>query len=157
MSDQLNTPSEAVVTVWIRLMRSQQAALIGIERAFRAAGLKPLAWYDALWELERVGEAGLRPIEIERRVLVAQSNISRLVDKLESEGLVARRPHPEDGRAQIIAITDAGRAMRGRMWPVYAKAIRAAIGEHLSNEDAGTLSSLLEKLPQTPIRGSAPP
>src|SRR5215470_14071447 len=102
-------PSEVVVHAWIALMRAQQTALLKIERAFRRAELPPLAWYDVLWELDRAGEQGLRPFEIERQILLAQSNISRLIDKLEQQGYVERRPCTEDGRGQHVVITPSGR------------------------------------------------
>jgi DNA-binding MarR family transcriptional regulator len=139
-------PNEAVVSAWIALMRAQQAALLKIERSFRDAKLPPVTWYDALWELERAGEEGLRPFEIEGRMLIAQSNISRLIDRLEVEGYVERRPCAEDGRGQHVAITVAGREMRRRMWPIYAKAIGAAVGDHVSEREAATLATLLNKL-----------
>ena len=147
MSNDTHPPSEAVVTVWIRLMRSQQAALMRIERAFRSAKMHPLAWYDALWELDRAGEAGLRPFEIERRVLVAQSNISRLIDRLQAAGLVQRRACEGDGRGQVVCITASGRTMRAQMWSVYAAAIEACVGAHISEADAKALAALLGKLP----------
>ena len=86
----MKQPSGAVVDAWIALMRAQQVALLKIERAFREAELPPHAWYDALWELDRAGTAGLRPFEIERRMLIAQSNISRLIDRLVEQGYVER-------------------------------------------------------------------
>jgi hypothetical protein len=60
----------------ITLNRAQQTALLRIERAFREAKLPPHAWYDVLWELDRAGESGLRPFELEGRMLIAQSTIS---------------------------------------------------------------------------------
>ena len=146
-----NEPSKAVVGAWIRLMRAQQAALLKIERAFREAGLPALAWYDALWELDQAGDKGLRPFEIEKQMLIAQSNISRLLDKLEAKSLIERRPCEQDGRGQIVKITPTGRATRERMWPVYAGAITNVIGVRVSDDEAMSLSGLLEKLldPQT--------
>jgi DNA-binding MarR family transcriptional regulator len=139
-------PSKAVIGAWVRLMRAQQSALIKIERAFREAGLPPLAWYDVLLELDRTGAKGLRPGELERQMLIAQSNISRLIDRIEAAGYVERRPCEDDKRAQIIALTDTGRALRKRMWPTYAQAIGATVGAHISDRDAATLGALLDKL-----------
>lgn len=135
-----------VVRAWISLMRAQQTALHKIERAFRDAGLPPPTWYDVLWELERAGETGLRPFEIERRVLIAQSNISRLIDRLQQTGYVERLPCEDDGRGQRVVITAAGREARKRMWPVYARAIVDAVGRRLSDRDAAALAALLAKL-----------
>ena len=139
-------PSEAVTAAWIALNRAQQTAQLLIERSLREAGLPPCAWYDVLWELEQAGAAGLRPFEIERQRLIAQSNISRLIDRLASRGYVERQQCEEDGRGQRVVITPAGREMRKRMWPVYARAINEAVGRRVSDEEAATLASLLRKL-----------
>ena len=124
----------------------QQGREADLEQVLREAGLPPSAWYDVLRELEKAGAAGLRPFEIERRRLIAQSNVSRLVDRLAEAGYVERQPCEEDGRGQRIVITPAGRDMRRRMWPTYARAISDAVGRRISERDAATLASLLGKL-----------
>jgi DNA-binding MarR family transcriptional regulator len=139
-------PSEAVVDAWIALNRAQQAALLKIERAFRDAKLPPHAWYDILWELDRAGESGLRPFELEGRMLIAQSNISRLIDRLVEQGYVERQPCADDGRGQNVVITPAGRALRKRMWPVYSRAISEAVGVHFAGREAANVTRLLTRL-----------
>ena len=139
-------PGEAVVDAWIALNRAQQTALSRIERAVRDAKMPPSTWYDVLWALDRAGESGLRPFEIERQRLLAQSNISRLIDRLAEQGYVERLPCEEDGRGQRIVITPRGREMRERMWPLYARAIQDAVGRRLSEREAAILASLLGKL-----------
>lgn len=142
----MSEPSKAAVGAWIRLMRAQQKALLKVERAFRKAGLPTYAWYDALWQLEQAGEGGLRPRELEQQVLIAQSNISRLIDRMEAEGAVERRPHAEDGRGQIVVITEKGKGIRKRMWPVYAELISEIVSSKVSDRDATNLGSLLDRL-----------
>ncbi len=139
-------PSEAVVDTWIALMRAQQTTLLKIERAFRDAKLPSHAVYDVLWELDRAGGTGLRPFEIERQMLIAQSNISRLIDRLDQQGYVERRPCEADGRGQHVMITAEGRELRKRMWPIYAEAIIEAVGQHISEREAVSLAKLLVKL-----------
>jgi DNA-binding MarR family transcriptional regulator len=142
-------PSKTVVRAWARLMKSQRLALASIEQALKAAGLPPLDWYDVLLELERAGANGLRPFELERAMLLAQYNLSRLIDRIERAGYVERRAYEEDGRGQLIVITDAGKAIRRKMWPVYARAIETAVGQYLSGAEADALDSLLGKLIET--------
>jgi DNA-binding MarR family transcriptional regulator len=139
-------PSETVVRVWARLAKGQQRALASIEGDLKAAGLPPLAWYDVLLELERTGDDGLRPFELQRAMLLEQYNLSRLIDRIEQAGYVERRACAEDGRGQLVAITDRGKTIRRKMWPVYARAIQSAIGEHLSGAQAETLDALLGRL-----------
>lgn len=139
-------PSKATISAWARLARVQQQALRSIERALKEAGLPPLAWYDVLLELERAGGPGLRPFELERAMLLAQYNLSRLIDRLEAAGHVERIACEDDGRGHLIAVTASGRAMRRRMWPVYARAIEQAIGRHLAAAEVRSLDGLLGAL-----------
>ena len=137
------TPSKTVIRVWARLMRAQQLALASVERELKAAGLPSLVWYDVLLEVERAGGEGLRPFELERAMLLAQYSLSRLIDRIERAGLVERRACEDDGRGQLVAITEHGKAIRLKMWPVYAQAIEATVGKRLSAKQAKALDGLL--------------
>lgn len=142
-------PSEAVTRAWVRLMRARDAVLGAIERDLKAAGLPPLAWYDVLWELTRAEGGRLRPFEIERATLLAQYNLSRLLDRLEKEGLVAREPCADDARGQWVVITEKGRAMQARIWKIYARAIEKHVGDRLDDKSAAALAELLGRLTAT--------
>jgi DNA-binding MarR family transcriptional regulator len=139
-------PSKPVVLAWARLIKAERLALARIEAALKHAGLPPLAWYDVLLELERAGETGLRPFELERALLLAQYNLSRLLDRIEREGLIERAPCPEDGRGHVLRLSARGRAMRNAMWPIYAQAIEAALGSRLDKTEAEMLSALLGRI-----------
>ena len=79
-------------------------------------------------------------------MLLAQYNLSRLIDRMERAGYVERRACEEDGRGQEIVATAKGLALRRRMWPTYARAIEAAVGRHLSPRQAETLEDLRGRL-----------
>jgi len=138
-------PSEAVINVWVQLMRAQSGVLKAIENELKEGAFPPLGWYDVALELSRVKD-GLRPFEIERKILLAQYNLSRLLDRLEDAGYVVRKPAPDDGRGNIVVITDAGRAFQKRMWPTYRAAIARHVGAKLSEREAEQLGDLLAKL-----------
>ena len=139
-------PSKPVMLAWARLLKAERLALARVEAALKHAGLPPLAWYDVLLELERAGETGLRPFELERALLLAQYNLSRLLDRIEREGLIERAPCPEDGRGHVLRLSVRGRATRKAMWPVYARAIEATVGSSLNKHEAETLSLLLGRI-----------
>jgi DNA-binding MarR family transcriptional regulator len=136
-------PSEIVIHAWARLMKAQQLALAAIERELKEARLPPLVWYDVLLEVERAGNDGLRPFELERAMLLAQYNLSRLIDRIERAGYLERRACEDDGRGQLVVITERGKAIRRKMWPVYARAIESSVGSNLSAKQAETLDDLL--------------
>jgi DNA-binding MarR family transcriptional regulator len=139
-------PSDAVIRAWTRLVRAQQVALSAVEAELKAAGFPPLAWYDVLLELSRVEAEGLRPFALEQQLLLAQYNLSRLLDRLEKAAYIERLACPDDGRGQVIAITASGRALVKRMWPTYRAAIGRHVGAKLSEDEAARLASLLGKL-----------
>ena len=140
-----NHPSDAAVTAWVRLVQASRHALDAVESDLKKAGLPPLAWYDILLELRRAAGA-LRPVEIEGRLLIAQHNVSRLIDRLEAAGYVERQPCEEDARGQVVGLTQAGRNLLKRMWPPYRAAIQRHVGAKLADDQAAKLARLLGQL-----------
>jgi DNA-binding MarR family transcriptional regulator len=144
---QTDTPLLAPQTIaaWTRLMTASRVLLDRIEAALKSAGLPPLGWYDALWELEQA-EAGLRPFELQERLLLPQYGMSRLLDRLVAAGLVERLAVEEDGRGQRVRITAQGRETRGRMWPVYAGELCRLVEAPLRDGEAEALAASLGRL-----------
>jgi DNA-binding MarR family transcriptional regulator len=140
----VTAPTEATIQAWALLVRAQQTALAAVEKDVKAAGFPPLAWYDLLLELRRADGGRLRPVELEPRLLLAQHNISRLIDRLEAAGHVERRACPQDKRGQHVVITSKGRDLLAAMWPVYRDAIQRHVGEKLAcDHTARQLGELL--------------
>ena len=139
-------PSPAAIKTWTRLMRVSRQLVEKAEDALKQGGLPPLAWYDVLHELAEAGEGGLRPFQLIERTLFAQYNISRLLARLEADGLVEKLRVADDGRGQTIRITAKGRETRRRMWVVYGKSIAELVGARLPAEDLETLTALLGRL-----------
>ncbi|CCE05670.1 putative transcriptional regulator, MarR family [Bradyrhizobium sp. STM 3843] len=139
-------PSTEATGAWIRLMRVQSRVLAAVEQDLKKAGFPPLAWYDALLELSRAPSGELRPVELERQMLIPQYSTSRLIDRLVDEGLAVRRECKIDKRGQFIEITEAGRDLQKRMWAAYSAAIEKHIGSKLSDVDAAKLCALLDRL-----------
>ncbi len=85
-------------------------------------------------------------MELESRLLLEQHNISRLVDRLEAAGYLARKPCPDDRRGQMLVLTETGGELLLRMWPVYRTAIQQHVGSKLADDDADHLAALLNNL-----------
>ena len=139
-------PSDAMIKAWARLLRARDALMAAVERDLKAAGLPPLAWYDVLLELSRAAHGRLRPLDIEKETLLAQYNLSRLLDRLEKDGLVRREPCADDARGQWVVITEKGRAAQARTWKVYARSVQQHVGEKLDEKAAVALAALLGRL-----------
>ena len=91
------------------LMRVQQLVLGRLDELLKPHGLS-FARYEAL-VLLTFSRAGALPLgKMGRRLQVHPTSVTSIVDRLESAGLVVRRRHPDDKRAVLAEITDAGRA-----------------------------------------------
>lgn len=148
-------PADPKAHAWALLLTAHATLVERIEQALAAAGLPPLGWYDVLWELEKA-DGRLRMRELARRVVLSKSNLSRLADRLEEAGLVAREASPEDGRGYDLALTRAGRAMRRRMWPVYETQIQQLFAAHLSLEEARVVGEALARAVKAARDGKIP-
>ncbi|WP_409525619.1 MarR family winged helix-turn-helix transcriptional regulator [Nitrincola sp. MINF-07-Sa-05] len=147
----MNTqPNSTTVNAWARLLRLQAQLLGQVHAALKLAGLPPLNWYDVLLELNRAGDEGLRQYEIGEQVLLPKYNLSRLIDKLESEALVERHTCAEDGRGNLVRITSAGNELLKKMWPVYSAVIHEQFELRLSSDEITLLGEILHKLKLPP-------
>lgn len=138
--------SPDLMRAWARLVKVEQQLKAAVERDLKQADALPLDWYDALLELERAPAGRLSPGELENNMLIAQYSLSRLLDRLEREGLIRRLPHPEDGRRQLLEITARGRKQRAASWPVYSAAVARHAGGRLDEAELQSLLQLLGKL-----------
>jgi DNA-binding MarR family transcriptional regulator len=143
---------QTTVAAWTSLVRSARVVIGRVETDLKTAGLPPLEWYDVLYELSHAPEGWLNQAELERRLLLAQYNLSRLLQRIERDGFVVRQTCPKDARQSVVKITDTGQELRARIWRVYCKAIEAHVGARLTQQDAKKLAELLQKL----LRESAP-
>lgn len=144
--EHMTMPSDSTVDTWIRLLRARDTAFAAVEKTLKDNGFPPLAWYDVLLELERVGASGLRPFELQAALLLPQYGISRLIDRIEKAGYLQRGEYAKDGRGQVLTITQAGRQLRRSMWPVYGAAIEEAVGARVTAGEMRLLHRVLGKL-----------
>jgi DNA-binding MarR family transcriptional regulator len=130
-----------------RAVLNTHARLTGeVEAALADAGLPQLAWYDVLWALYRAPGKALRMGELADAVTISRSGLTRLVDRIEAEGLLERRQAPTDRRAVEAAITPEGSKLLRRMWPVYEKVLRSEFESRLTRAEAKALSQALAKI-----------
>jgi DNA-binding MarR family transcriptional regulator len=137
---------------WRSLLRGQALVLEQVERDFSAAGLPPLGWYDVLTELDKAPGGRLRIHELADAVILSRSGLSRLLDRIESAGLLRREPCKDDRRGAFATITPAGRKTLDQMWPVYERCLAEHFGPQLGQDDARTLTAALEAVARS-VRG----
>ena len=78
----MTEPDQTTQAAWIAIMRTSRRLLEAVEAALKSAGHPPLAWYDALLEIDKAGNDGVRPFELKARLLLPQYGTSRLLDRM---------------------------------------------------------------------------
>ncbi|MFJ3956982.1 MarR family winged helix-turn-helix transcriptional regulator [Arthrobacter sp. NPDC090010] len=136
---------------WESLFRTQVAVMRRLNQApaFRQVGVShklSVKEYDVLFTLSRCPSGWLRLHEINDRVLLSQSSLSRLVERLENRGLIERQAAPEDGRGILIRLTDEGRSVQKEIGRAHVRDIAALVGPVLSEDEMTELMRLTEKL-----------
>jgi DNA-binding MarR family transcriptional regulator len=149
-------PTHALDT-W-RLFITAHARLVAqIEARLDAANQIPLHWYDVLIELFEAHDKRLRMHDLAERVVLSRSGLTRLVDRLEREGLLRREVDSADRRGFYVVLTEAGEHAMRAAWPVYAEGIADTFGKHLSEEEAATLMRVFAAILDTAKDAPVPP
>jgi MarR family transcriptional regulator for hemolysin len=110
-----------------------------IDQRAREHGMTRAQW-GVLARLER--HEGMTQAEMAEALEIQPISLVRLIDRLCLHGLLERRPHPSDRRANRLFLTDKGRARLAQLVPVG----RAVAGEVLANLDEPEVADLLQKL-----------
>lgn len=102
------------------LMRSSQHVQESIKRSISNFGLNP----SEFGVLELLYHKGEQPIQnIGKKILLASSSLTYVIDKLESKGLVSRKPCETDRRVIFTSITEDGRRLMDEIFPLNEKDI----------------------------------
>jgi DNA-binding MarR family transcriptional regulator len=152
--------SDAELSTWRAFLRAHAQVIRHLEHDLVAEHELPLASYDVLVQLSEAPGRQLRMTELAERVLLSRSGLTRLVDRLEREGLVARQACPSDKRGTLAVLTDGGRARLRDAWPTHLQGVVDRFVDRFSPAELATLGALLGRLVEggeTPTAGEPRP
>jgi DNA-binding MarR family transcriptional regulator len=159
-SDELDRPSggpEATTTepqglsavemgAWRGFLNAHAHVIRRLEAELEAEQSMPLANYDVLVQLAEAPERSLRMSELADSVLLSRSGLTRLVDRLEREGLVERRACPDDARGTLAVLTAAGMDRLAEAWVTHLRGVREHMVSHFDQHELETLGELFRRL-----------
>ncbi|MGH3517320.1 MAG: MarR family winged helix-turn-helix transcriptional regulator [Haloechinothrix sp.] len=131
------------IDTWRSLMDVHAAVLQQIESALEARHRVTVSEFDVLINLPR---EGARMRELRDRVVLSQSALSRLVDRLERRGLVAREGVSDDSRAVHIRLTAEGRKLMRATARTNADVVERAFTDRLSQSELTALHKVFGRL-----------
>jgi DNA-binding MarR family transcriptional regulator len=106
----------------------------------------PLSSYEVLLFLADAPNGRMRMSELADSVLLSRSGLTRLVDRLEREGLLKRERCESDARGLFAEITPAGRELFDAARRTHLDGVRALFLDRFSRDELRTLGGLWQKL-----------
>lgn len=129
-------------TIGFLLAKAYQRACLIFKEHFEEYDLTPQQFglLGFLWR-----EDGISQTVLSAKSQIDRTTMGGLIDRLEKEGLVVRKAHPEDRRAYRVCLTEKGKALQPELTPLAMKAQEKFIAK-LAPGEVETLKTLLEKL-----------
>ncbi len=141
----MNDPlSKSRLKMWIRLLGVTRAAEGQLRAFLRVKHRTTLPRFDVLAALYRRRE-GVRMSELSQMLLVSNGNSTTVVDRLEKDRLVLRKPSETDRRTVMVSLTDGGLRQFERLAADHERELNKLFG-NLSEPDLVTLTEILKRL-----------
>jgi DNA-binding MarR family transcriptional regulator len=128
------------LAAWHGMLRTHALVIRALdERLARRHGLA-ISEFDVLITLANAPGGELRMTELANAVMLSPSGLTRLVARLERDGLVRRRPADDDGRSYLTSVTEQGRAKLDETRPTHNAVIRELFLDRISPRDRAALA-----------------
>jgi DNA-binding MarR family transcriptional regulator len=131
--------------VWRLFLESAYALIDLLDAELQAERGLTLRWYDVLVHLEEAGD-GIGMTDLANRILSSKSGLTRVVDRMEDEGLVRRERPPTDRRAIRVVLTPKGSKGLEAARAVHRRGIDEHFAQHLDPRDLKALERALAKV-----------
>jgi DNA-binding MarR family transcriptional regulator len=140
----LSSPSRERLVIWRSFFETAWALLDLLDADLQERAGVPLRWYDVLVHLEENDR--LRMNELATKILSSKSGLTRVIDKMEEAGLVARERPAGDRRAIDVSLTDEGRRALSEARALHRDAIEQFFAKHLDDRDFTALARAMPKV-----------
>lgn len=129
-----------------RLMRANQVLRRELDSQLTANYRLTISEFEVLLLLARAEDRAMRRIDLATEVRLSPSGITRMLDRLESAGVVEKRACEEDARVSYAALTDEGMTVIQQAMPEHYDVLDELMKLRLSEAEVEQLSDLLERL-----------
>jgi DNA-binding MarR family transcriptional regulator len=138
--------SEAQLAAWRGLLRVHAALVKALDAELLGEHDLPLSSYEVLITLQASPGRRCRMAELADRVLLSRSGMTRLVDRLEREGLLARDTCSSDGRGCFAVLTEAGEAVVARARPSHLEGVRRRFLRHFDGDELEQMAAFWQRV-----------
>jgi len=135
-------PGNHEEAAFLNVIQTAEALMWGVAETLKPAGLTPTQ-YNILRILRGAGEQGLSCKEATERMVTKDSDVTRLLDRLEQQHLIKRERHGKDRRVVVTVITAQGLKQLAQLDEPMQALHRRQLA-HLGKERLHSLAALLE-------------
>jgi DNA-binding MarR family transcriptional regulator len=128
------------------LIRLEIAVWDRVDARLRESHELPLAFFESLLFISRAPRGSMRVGDLARALRVTVGGTSKLVDRIERAGLIAREPDPDDRRASRVVLTTAGKRKLTAALKTYEAEVRSILGGVLRPEEQRQMSDYVSRL-----------
>jgi DNA-binding MarR family transcriptional regulator len=151
------TTSETSVAIeaFVRLVRAHVAVTGQLSAQLSADHGLSLNAYEALLHLAGAPDSRMRRVDLANGLLLTAGGVTRLLDGLERDGLVAREECASDRRVSYAVLTEAGRDKLREASKSHTRQIRELLGGTYEDDELVQLVALLDRLPGVDPMGAS--
>lgn len=131
---------------WRGLLRVHALMVKRLDAELEAAHALPLTSYEVLLHLADADGGKMRMCDVAESVLLSRSGLTRLIDRLERDGLVERVSCDADARGAYAKLTDAGRARLQAASSTHLEGVRVHFLDHFSAVELEVLAEAWERV-----------
>jgi|TARA_B100001971_G_scaffold26497_1_gene20938 DNA-binding MarR family transcriptional regulator len=132
--------------MWRSFLEAHSTVVKQLERRMQEQHGLPLAWWDVLLQLADGPDGRPRMGDLAELVLLTRSGITRLVDRMVGEELVARKPCPGDRRGYYAVITEKGKEIIEKVGPDHSNDAWEVFLGHMTQEEAAVLGQVFSRV-----------
>jgi DNA-binding MarR family transcriptional regulator len=136
--------SETELRAWQALLHAHHDVTERLDGELREHHGLSFGAYDVLLRLARAPGRCLRMSDLAERVWLSPSGLTRMIDRLEGQGLVERIGYKGDGRVTMARLTEAGHAVLLRAARTHLRGIREHFTRRLTEAQLRNVASALE-------------
>jgi DNA-binding MarR family transcriptional regulator len=142
----INELTAEQLAAWRGLLRVHSALVKALDAELLAGHDLPLTSYEVLINLQAAPGRRRRMAELADGVLLSRSGMTRLVDRLEREGLLERDACASDGRGTFAVLTDKGEALLAEARRTHLDGVRERFLRHFSPAELEQLAGLWNRV-----------
>ena len=138
--------TEGELRAWRGLLRAHACLAKRLDAELERAHRLPMTSYEVLQHLQEASDGRMRMCDLAERAQLSRSGLTRMVDRLEREGLLGRCSCDHDARGSYACLTETGRERLEEAQVTHLAVVREQFLSHFTELELSTLAQMWERI-----------